>query len=44
VVWMNIPADAVMEDGPWVWYKGGPLSGGVAAPVKRLLNELLKTL
>jgi A/G-specific adenine glycosylase len=44
VVWMNNPADAVMEDGSWVWYKGGPLSGGVAAPVKRLLNELLKTL
>jgi len=44
VVWLNNPKDSVMEDGQWVWYKGGPLAGGVAAPVKRLLNELLKTL
>jgi A/G-specific adenine glycosylase len=44
VVWMNDLNDRVMEDGAWVWYKGGALTGGVAAPVKRLLNELLKTL
>lgn len=44
LVWVNNPKESVMEDGQWVWYKGGPLSGGVAAPVKRLLDELLKTL
>ncbi len=44
VVWMNDLNNKVMEDGAWVWYKGGTLTGGVAAPVKRLLNELLKTL
>jgi A/G-specific adenine glycosylase len=43
-VWMNDLNQRVMEDGAWVWYKGGTLRGGVAAPVKRLLNELLKTL
>lgn len=43
-VWMNDLNHKVMEDGTWVWYKGGQLNGGVAAPVKRLLNELLKTL
>jgi A/G-specific adenine glycosylase len=43
-VWMNDLNQGVMEDGAWVWYKGGTLGGGVAAPVKRLLGELLKTL
>jgi A/G-specific adenine glycosylase len=43
-VWMNDLNNKVMEDGAWVWYKGGTLSGGVAAPVKRLLHELLKSL
>ena len=44
LVWMNDLNNKVMEDGAWVWYKGGALAGGVAAPVKRLLDELLKTL
>jgi len=44
VVWMKDLNNKVMEDGAWVWYKGGTLSGGVASPVKRLLDELLKTL
>ena len=44
LVRMNNPGDKVMEDGEWVWYKGGTLTGGVAAPVKRLLDELFKTL
>ncbi len=49
LVWMNnlnnsFFEDKVMEGGTWVWYKGGTLTGGVAAPVKRLLDELLKTI
>ena len=44
VVWMNDPIDRVMEDGRWVWYKGGTLAGGIAAPVNRLLNDLVKQL
>ena len=44
LVWTYKLGDMAMEDSGWVWYKGGDLTGGVAAPVKRLLNELLKTL
>jgi A/G-specific adenine glycosylase len=44
LVWMNDLNNKVMEDGVWVWYKGGTLGGGVAAPVQRLLEQLLKTL
>ena len=35
---------AVMEPERFVWYKGGQLSGGVAAPVSRLLADLSTTL
>lgn len=32
--------DRVMEAERWVWYKGESTTGGLAAPVKRLLSEL----
>jgi A/G-specific adenine glycosylase len=35
------PVDRVMDDARWVWYKGDTTTGGLAAPVKRLLDALL---
>lgn len=33
--------DRIMDQGDWVWYKGeSATQGGLAAPVKRLINEL----
>jgi A/G-specific adenine glycosylase len=34
------PADRVMEDGRWVWYKGGSTEGGLATPVQTLLTKI----
>lgn len=36
------PSDRVMEAERWVWYKDDSTTGGLAAPVKRLLTELLR--
>lgn len=48
IVWVKPDSKAmaskakVMDSGQWVWYKEGskPSQGGIAAPVKRLLEEL----
>lgn len=41
-VWTKAHNNRVMEDGQWVWYKGGTLDGGIAAPVQRLLTQLIE--
>jgi A/G-specific adenine glycosylase len=38
----DIPKDRVMESGRWVWYKDGPLQGGLPAPVKKLVAQLFE--
>ena len=40
VVHAQTPGNRVMDDTRWVWYKGDSTTGGLAAPVKRLLNAL----
>jgi Fe-S cluster biosynthesis and repair protein YggX len=35
-----MPSNRIMEGGEWVWYKGGKVQGGIAAPVNRLLHAL----
>jgi A/G-specific adenine glycosylase len=34
--------DRIMESTRWVWYKEGPVPGGLAAPVKQSLKRLLE--
>lgn len=34
------PVNRVMDEDRWVWYKGDTTTGGLAAPVKRILDAL----
>ena len=39
---LNNHSNRVMDSDRWVWYKGDSTTGGLAAPVKRLLIELME--